>query len=229
MSDSYDDRLRRLARGLVADAPAGPTLEGSGEPPYVASHPPRPRAVHGRVLASAAAVAALLVAGGVARGQGDAPAAAVDAASALVAPANAPVFPLDALESGYLLARGSSDDPSQNTISAIDPDEVPTGVIDAEAALAVAPASPCGGPMCDAPFSVAALGRYQGYGGYDSVDDVDGPGAGDIRHDVIVWVLVRDAGDLELALDPGNHRSVVAVLIDARSGAMVASGILLPG
>jgi hypothetical protein len=231
MSDPTELRLRQLAEALVSDDPRARTLDGAADEPYLDRRPREPRRGRGRVLAAAAVVATMVVAGGVGLAQGRSSTADVDAASGLLTPTTVPTPErLDhLLEGSYQLSRGSIDDPTQNIVTGIDAADVPIGAISADDALAAAPTSPCAdAPACDPPFSVARLARYQGFGGYDSFEDVDGPGAGDLRHDVVVWVLVRHGDDLALAAQPGNHRMVVALLIDATTGELVSAGTLLP-
>lgn len=235
MSDPIDSRLRALARALVADGQPGAIVGDPTDVSYLDLRAPERRHPRGRVLIAAAAVAALLVAGGLAARQARPSTSDIDAASGLVAPTTVPaVVPVEPaaalLDGGYQLTRGSSDDATQNSISAITAADVPLDAIGADDALAAVPPSPCGGlPECiDPPFTVARLARYQGFGGYDGFEDVSGPGAGDIRLDTVVWVLVRSDDDLALAGRPGNHVMVPAILIDASSGELVGAGALLP-
>ena len=238
MNDPTDQRLRQLAEALVADRPSppgdrrgacdvvpGPASGRFDSPPAGARGGRRHDRPRRRRIA-------------LAQGRSAVAPDAVDAASApLVDVTTTSVAsttePTPLLGHPYQMARGSTDDATQNLITPIGLDEVPAGVITVADAIAAAPlplACPpsVAVPACDAPYSAARLARYQGFGGYSSAEDVDGPGTGDLRHDTIVWVVVESDGDFELASVPGGSFYLTgAVLIDAVSGELVSGGWLL--
>jgi hypothetical protein len=240
MNDKDDRLLRQLAEALVADSPAPPALDLERPRSYVDLRGIESSRSRRQVLTGVVAAAVLVLAGGVALVQGGSPLARseLDAASTPLVPTTGaavptvePVVPL--LDRRYGISRSSWDDPAQNTIVPIGADEVPAGVIGVDQALRAVPdASPCDRtapvPPCDPPYASARLARYQGFGGYESSEDVLGPGASEVRHDVVVWVVVRSEADFALALSPGNHVMIGALLVDATSGELVGGGSLLP-